>query len=433
MHSKPILCLCVYIQLMSVPLIFFRYLETVPRECINQVLYAAIENTLVGNCFRFVFCLPPTIKMQDNLLCIIELLKGSNLKEKQLIVTAIKMLGNNSATVLHRLECTSSSPPQAISDPGASDHPQQHNTTVNIDDTDFLAGTQGMSSPSQALLLETYVDSQESSLTCSTGTSYPQASFAPQSPITTPLPDSFFNLSTPTQHTNCLECVKINSVYDTPHSQPSFVKKSASHKKVTLSQETIQDYLVELNRTEWLVKELESDWEYTQQNASPFISQHNVAMSLSEGTLKELQEPFSQSRQSTPNVTQHNTDVSSLEGTSLLLGDQPLSETSPDLFSSVYSTRTLIGTDSSHPSLLYTPIQLLQSVRRGNTSPELFESLPRNEWKNVCCQNTPAIAVSKGRTQALRRKLVQDTVNVTPCTLNSSQIIYNNAFSPDIV
>ncbi len=440
----------------------------------DQILYKAIEATLVGNCFAFVFCVPSIVKNQTTLLSITEGFNERNTgaveRRRGLVVMTIKTICTGSDTMLSKLQRELEGTPQPTSClPSLAVKSLPQKRSKSIDDSNFYDHTlPSESSPSQQFsrLLETYSESQESSPHEDVmATPISQSGFIQQchtnyvSPSTLSLLLDTYSESPPPPKCECVsqrsqktEVTTIDSGHKTePLSIMINSKESTSHPQA-LSQVELQDYLSELSRTDWLVRELESDWESTQNKCSSPCTQQQCTFSLSKEMLRELQEPFSQSREGSPNcdtpISHSNTTSMYSSLSSQFCLQTQNSNSSPELFSSAsssYSRKTLIGADASQQSM-QTPSQLMSDWRQ-SSSPELFESSSREEQDSGTATQlvqTPALSV-RGRTHALRRKLVQRTeTNVsmlasthhTPCTLNqrnSTLAVNHNAFSPDIL
>ena len=228
------------------------------------------------------------------------------------------------------------------------------------------------------------------------------------------------------------------------------------------------EYLTELIKNNKLIKELESDWESSQvelkqrefelskrclcsntsiptPSNSPSLSQYSY--SYSEDVLKELQEPFSQSREPSPlcvPVTKTLKDMSNHPlCTETGYTDTPGSISEQSITASMDGSPELFSSVSSHASSLHwrrsglrtgvtpTQSQLLFDKRLSTSgSPELFgsDSMPsKSSHRNSVSQSvtlchswlqssmaykTPALP-SRMRSHIPRRKLVQNVNSVT--------------------
>ena len=233
------------------------------------------------------------------------------------------------------------------------------------------------------------------------------------------------------------------------------------------------EYFTDLIKNNELIEELESDWESSQvelkqrefesskrclcsntsiptSSNSPSPSQHSY--SYSEDILKELQEPFSQSREPSPlcvPVTKTLQDASNqplctvtdstdTPGSTSEQSITANTDGSPELFSSVSSHASSLNWRRSGSRTGITPNQSqLLFDKRLSTSPELFGSMSsKSSHRNTSSQNvplshawpqssmaykTPALP-SRKKSHVPRRKLVQDQ-NSCVCEEESQHLL----------
>ena len=420
-----------------------RYLAALDDGAAHQLLHKAIERAMVGRCFGLTFFIPPAYKHTTSVLTLSTIVSLNarlkrDIKAVELIAMEIKVLGGGPNTVLSMLHLWLEGPDEPAPLPTVNARlttPPSEHALSSHEDSNFFHEHASGASPSQdpSLLLETFTDSPQPSsnlpLTLPTQCQVPPAAI------------STLSTSSSEHQSSCPPLTGLK--------QPSVL----AHSLHTGTDRNISEYISELTQNESLLKELELDWEATQCNCpspSPSAYQHT---SFTEEMLRELQEPFSQSREPSPSsATPHSLSMMKHVFSDSNVTPNSLSgESTPELFSSASSSSQLKKPHVSvRPTPLHsdTPSQLLFDSR-SSFSPELFGSSSGqlNTEHRAATDSQPSLQtpVMAARPQLPRRKLVQGTgTNISmlaltyqsPCEPhqhNTESIAHSNTFSPDIL